>query len=111
MKLESKFEFGQEVYYLTNGINFEKGKIWSINFLDECNVEYIIEDENEDLSEYIYENEIFTTKEEYIEIYKKQHELQLKGLKKDFENRLNYAIETAENQYQKNLKAIEEMKF
>ena len=111
MKLESKFEFGQEVYYLTNGFNFKKGKIWSIYFLDECNVEYIITDENEDLSEYIPEFDIFTTKEEYTEIFKRQHEIQLNGLKKDFENKLKYAIETAENQYQRNLKAIEKMEF
>lgn len=113
MKLESKFDLGQEVYFLTNGITFEKGKIWSINFYDfeKDFIEYAIKTEDEDYCEHILERNIFTTKEEYIEIYKKQHELQLKGLKKDFENRLKYAIETAENQYQKNLKAIEEMEL
>ena len=111
MKLESKFEFGQEVYYLTNGFNFKKGKIWSIYFLDECNVEYIITDKNEDLSEYIPEFDIFTTKEEYTEIFKRQHEIQLNALIKDYENRLNYSLKYCKEQFEKTLKEIEEMEF
>lgn len=111
MKLESKFDFGQEAYFLTNGINFEKGKVISIQFFEDETIEYIIKTEDEDYYEHIFESNIFTKKEEYIEIFKRNHEIELKGLKKDFENRLKYALETAENQYQKNLKAIEEMEF
>ena len=111
MKLESKFDLGQKVKYINYKNEIFEGTVFSITFLDNCDNEYIIQDENDDLSDYIVENDIFTTKEEYIEILKRKHEIQLDGLKKDFENRLKYAIETAENQYQKNLKAIEEMEF
>ena len=69
MKIETKFEVGQTVYTIINGVAQVKIKKIKIDIKKEIVIIYIVEAEKWVLS--LGENQVFATKEEAEEILKK----------------------------------------